>query len=301
VKALVISGGGSKGAFAGGVAEFLIKECEKKYDLYLGTSTGSLLIPLLSIGKIDKLKEIYTTVTQTDIFDSCPFIIKKEKGEYKTRINHWGNLWMFLKGKKTFGESNNLRKLICKIVKEEDFEEMKSATADVIVTVSNLTSNAVEYKSLKDCSYHDFCDWIWASANVVPFMSLLEKDGFEYADGGIGNVIPLHHAIYKGACDIDVIVLKTKTDMTKNPPILNALELTMRVFNFMLQQISADDIIIGNLEGLQNKVNLNFYFCPEILTNNSLIFDPEQMKRWWEQGFRHAKENSPLCKCIPAA
>lgn len=45
MKALVISGGGSKGAFAGGVAEYLMKDKGKTYDLFLGTSTGSLLVP----------------------------------------------------------------------------------------------------------------------------------------------------------------------------------------------------------------------------------------------------------------
>ena len=42
--ALVISGGGSKGAFAGGIAQYLIEETKQHYDLFLGTSTGSLLI-----------------------------------------------------------------------------------------------------------------------------------------------------------------------------------------------------------------------------------------------------------------
>ena len=35
MRALVISGGGSKGAFAGGVAEHLIRVQKKKYDLFL--------------------------------------------------------------------------------------------------------------------------------------------------------------------------------------------------------------------------------------------------------------------------
>ena len=44
MRALVISGGGSKGAFAGGVAQFLMEQRGYDYDLLLGTSTGSLLI-----------------------------------------------------------------------------------------------------------------------------------------------------------------------------------------------------------------------------------------------------------------
>ena len=43
-KALVISGGGSKGAFAGGVAQYLMKKEKRSYDLFIGTSTGSLMV-----------------------------------------------------------------------------------------------------------------------------------------------------------------------------------------------------------------------------------------------------------------
>lgn len=50
MRALVISGGGSKGAFAGGVAHHLIEEAGRKYDLFLGTSTGSLLVTHLAAG-----------------------------------------------------------------------------------------------------------------------------------------------------------------------------------------------------------------------------------------------------------
>ena len=57
MRALVISGGGSKGAFAGGVAEHLMKKEKRDYDLYLGTSTGSLLIPHLANNDIEKIYE----------------------------------------------------------------------------------------------------------------------------------------------------------------------------------------------------------------------------------------------------
>ncbi len=77
MRALVISGGGSKGAFAGGVAQFLIQEKKIKYDLFLGTSTGSLMIIHLALGKLDALKEIYTSINQLIIFSNCPITIKK--------------------------------------------------------------------------------------------------------------------------------------------------------------------------------------------------------------------------------
>ena len=38
MRALVISGGGSKGAFAGGLAAYLMGVQGKKYDLFVGSS-----------------------------------------------------------------------------------------------------------------------------------------------------------------------------------------------------------------------------------------------------------------------
>src|SRR5680860_1666792 len=81
MRALVISGGGSKGAFAGGVAQFLIEEMGNKYDLFLGTSTGSLLIPHLALNKTQKIKEVYTSVNQNSIFSNRPFLIKRKHGQ----------------------------------------------------------------------------------------------------------------------------------------------------------------------------------------------------------------------------
>ena len=297
-KALVISGGGSKGAFAGGIAEYLIRDCGHHYGLFLGTSTGSLLVPLLSIGEIDKIKSIYTSVRQDQIFSTCPLIISSKNGVYKTRINHLGIVKMFLKGKKTFGESKNLRRLITEIINEEDFEKMKRNPADVLVTLSNLSTNKVEYKRLKDYSYEDYCDWIWGSANFVPFMSLLEKNGCEYADGGFADLVPISEAIYRGAEEIDVIVLKTDQVMEKKKPLRNALELTVRTFDFMLDQISNDDIRIGKLEGGRRQVKINFFRPQNLLTENSLIFEPELMNKWWEEGYEYAKLNHPECKCM---
>ncbi len=298
MKALVISGGGSKGAFAGGLAEYLIKVCKHQYEIFIGSSTGSLLVPLLSIGETDKLKKVFTTVTQEDIFNNSPFIIKKINGKFKTSINHLGIIKMFLKRKKTFGESENLRLLIRDTITQTDYERIQSLTGEVIVTVSNLSTMTVEYKAAKDCSYDDFCDWIWASTSLVPFMSLVTKNGYEYADGGMGDIVPIYHAIQKGATDIDIIVLKTDKSLKKQKALRNALDVTARVFDFMLNQIAMDDLTIGRLEGLNKKVKLNFYHPPQDLTSNSLIFDPEQMKQWWALGYATGELQDPKCRYI---
>ena len=130
MRALVISGGGSKGAFAGGVAQYLIEEKGKKYDIFLGTSTGSLLIPHLAANNIQKVYDIYTNVTQKTIFSINPFIVKKKDGREYVTINFLNMIWQFLKQKRTIGESKTLQKEIKKHISEQDFLELQSTAAN---------------------------------------------------------------------------------------------------------------------------------------------------------------------------
>jgi len=210
MRALVISGGGSKGAFAGGVAQYLIEEMGNDYDLFLGTSTGSLLISHLALNKTQKIREVYTSVNQNSIFSNRPFLIKRKHGHDQISIDHFNVLRNFMRGKKTFGESENLKKLIIDTVSREEFEELKASDRDIVVTVSNISLNEIEYKSIHDYSYEDFCEWIWISCNYVPFMSLVQKNGCEYADGGFGSMVPIEEAIKRGATEIDAIILQTE-------------------------------------------------------------------------------------------
>lgn len=288
-KALVISGGGSKGAFAGGVAEFLMTRDLRQYDLFLGTSTGSLMVSHLALGMLDELKTLYTNVNQESIFSNNPFVIKKVNGEKVVLINHLNTLWNFINGRKTFGESKNLRKLIWENVTREMFESIRQNNKEVVVTVSNLTANQIEYKSSNDCSYEDFCDWIWGSCNYVPFMSLLEKDKQQYADGGFGALVPIRQAILRGATEIDAIILETEVTQINRIPSKNPFSLLFDVFEFMLAHVERHNITIGKLAANSKDVKLNLYYTPTVLTTNSLIFDQKLMTKWWESGFEYAK------------
>ncbi|MHA7944680.1 patatin-like phospholipase family protein [Formosa sp. 3Alg 14/1] len=289
MRALVISGGGSKGAFAGGVAQYLIEHKKHNYDLIIGTSTGSLLASHLALKKVEKIKGIYTSVTQDDIFNSCPFLIKKKRGVETISINHVNVLRNILNGNKTFGESLNLKKLIKKVFTPAEFLELKQSGTDVVVTVSNLSINQTEYKSLKDFEYDEFCEWIWISCNYTPFMSLVQKNSFEYADGGLGSMVPIEEAIKRGAKVVDAIILQTEVTQFNRMPSLNAFSLLTNMFAFMLDRIESQNIKIGKYVATNNDAIINFYYTPTILTTNSLIFNKKNMIKWWQSGFEFAK------------
>jgi len=290
LKALVISGGGSKGAFAGGVAQYLMEIEKKEYDLFLGTSTGSLLIPQLSLNNVGKLYDIYTNVNQLSIFSLNPFIVKKRDGREFVTINYFTTFLQFLKRKRTFGESGALRRTIKKNFSPEEFTKIKASNKKVIVTVSNLSKNRVEYKELSEFTYEEFCDWIWISCNYIPFMSLVKRNGYEYGDGGLGCVVPIREAIRRGATEVDAIILESE-NLNQNKVLgKNPFSLMLSIYGFVLDQIEYHDVSEGVLAAKHNGVKLNLYYTPTRLTENSLVFNKKLMREWWLQGFSYAEE-----------
>ena len=290
MRALVISGGGSKGAFAGGVAQYLMQEEGREYDMFLGTSTGSLLVPHLAVGKIEKLYGIFTNVQQQDIFSISPFVQRKKGNREYVSIDFINSLWQFIRLKRTFGESKALKRNIRRNFTEDEFNKIKEIRHDVVVTVSNLSMNRVEYKSIKDCSYEEFCNWIWISCNYIPFMSLAVVNGHEYADGGLGSVIPIREAILRGATEVDAVVLEAETMNRQKVLGKNPFSLMISLFGHLLNQVERNDIVIGKLAAKNRGVKLNLYYTPTSLTENSLIFSKRLMEKWWQQGFEYAKQ-----------
>jgi NTE family protein len=50
------------------------------------------------------------------------------------------------------------------------------------------------------------------------------------------------------------------------------------------------------MEGLNREVKLNIWQPQQELTTNPLIFDREQMGKWWTDGYTYALSNSPIHK-----
>ena len=132
-------------------------------------------------------------------------------------------------------------------------------------------------------------------------MSLYTKDGCEYADGGFGTHTPIQAAIDNGATSIDVIVLETEeVDKTVHPSN-NAFITMLKVFEHMTDQIYRNDIMIGNLKGKLNDVDIRLYHLPRVLTEFPLVFDADEMSSWWQEGFEYAHKVNPASAIIKKA
>src|SRR5262245_52545513 len=135
MKALVISGGGAKGAWAGGLIEYLSLKKGMQWDILVGSSTGSLLVPCIAINAWEEVQKAYTTSNQKDICISFPFIVRTNGDHFKASFNHIGIVFQVLKGRKTLGESKNLKPLIEKTFTPKHWESLEASGKQIIVTV----------------------------------------------------------------------------------------------------------------------------------------------------------------------
>ena len=129
----------------------------------------------------------------------------------------------------------------------------------------------MEYKSLKEFDYLEFVDWIWVSCNYTPFMSLIKINGCEYADGGMGNMVPIEEAIRRGAKEVDAIILQTEVTQLNRMPSKNPFSLITNMFGFMLDRIESQNIKIGKFVATHNDAIINFYYAPTVLTTNDKL------------------------------
>lgn len=316
---LVVGGGGSRGAWAGGFAKYLRIKHNLPYRHVWGTSTGGLMAPFIVLDDFIVLESAYTTLSQKDIFDVNPFA---KDGDLNPAIV----LWRILNGKKTLGESHNLRNLIDRYLTKERYKKIMDDTQKLAFTVCTLNykNGSVSYLNSADSrSREEMVNWIWASSNQPAVMTFVDEKympGGNYVDGGLVDTVPiikaLSYALKHQLNEIDIIV------NTPREPIIdqefkpgNILKNFLRIIEFWRKQVQADNITIGKLlasvtldslahnnqfedqiHTLDNEqnyddsvLNLYFYYFPPSRYKenfNDLMFDTIKMRALWDAGER---------------
>jgi NTE family protein len=231
-RALVISGGGCKGAFAVGVLKNLAANFpDISFDIFIGTSTGSLIVPFASLGRIDILEQLYTSITTDQVITK-------------------GNIIGRLLGSNSLFDATPLANLvkqhyvddICNQVFQSGKEVFFATTClqtGASVNFSNIDTPLVsDYEMMKMNNPDEMRRAIMASACQPVFMPPIEvKKGAvplrQYVDGGVKEYAGIQLAIDAGADEIYTIVL---TPERKDPneqdfsSAFNILEDTIDIF-----------------------------------------------------------------------
>lgn len=299
---VVVSGGGAWGAFGAGTLAGL----NKKYDVGAGISTGALMTPLVVLGEYDRLKEGYTNTKDSDIFDLAwykPRPIKKNG-----KVNIWAIIYSLLLAKETFGTTYAMRKHIDKFLHDDDFNRINSENREVFVGAQNLAEkpSLLHYFSTKYNNSKNFKDWMWASANAPFATSLIKKEFFsdksgqiqmgQWTDGGLTEVVPFD-PILKANCDeIDVIIHRTlpylDVDSGFAENLIDNVDISL---NAMRYDIEFEYLVPKMFHiALEREIKINAYFLPRKLSNNSLVFNKQQMTEWWNEAEQSIKNDGSV-------
>lgn len=264
---LVVSGGGSRGAWGVGFAQYLHDTRGYKHRMVVGTSTGALMAPMVVLERYDRLATEYTTVNQRSIFNKNPF--KKDGGVR--------GFYAFRRlGKRTLGESENLRKRICNLLVDSTYQRLLADTSvNFAVAVANHRTHEVKYRFLKnrhqleegvglanDVMPRDsLVNWIWASANEPVFMSLYSTPNANgqtdyWVDGGLRENVPVMKGLLLAsdpASDFDAVdVIINHTPATddaestwptslskkKRPTVVNTLFQTLKTLRYGVRDMN---------------------------------------------------------------
>jgi len=269
MKALVISGGGSKGAFAVGVLTKLISEGEIKYDIIGGTSTGALMSTLAYFGKIRELKEVYTTISTDKLLTQNSIRQAFECG--------------------AFMDTARLEELVNKKVTKEMFEKIKSAKLVYFATVCLETGEVVyfhlndmksdgDYKVFKIFRHEEYIKAIMASSNqpiLMPYVRILDK---HYVDGGVRENIPIRGALYNGATEIDVISMTPKKVKYNFKPN-NLLSMISQTISIATDDVLYNDLELAERVAKEKGIKIRLFRPEERLPiKDDLEFNPKDME-----------------------
>lgn len=216
-RALVFSGGGSKGSYQIGVWKAL-RRLNIKIDIVTGTSIGSINGALFVSGKYSKAKKLWLNMTTSSFFgavnDDADNLIDQYKDAVKEVVVN--------KGLKT----DKAEKLLHEVLNENEIRKSKIDYG--LVTVSYKTKKPKMLRK-DDILQGKLLDYIMASATCFPAIEKKQIDGEYYIDGGYYDNLPINLAIDMGAThiiavDLSAVGIKQKVkdknvkiDLIRNP------------------------------------------------------------------------------------
>jgi NTE family protein len=325
--ALVISGGGSKGAFAIGVIKYLHEHFpETDHAILLGTSTGALIAPLVAVGELAQVERIYTSVTTADIITK-------------------GNVVSRLLGSTSLFDARPLAKLIDNTWKPALFDKLMASPKRVYVTAVCMQTGEIVYWGNHDMpglgkmtvnKVRDRDEWIravMASACQPVFMPPIELRSAaaaprQYFDGGMREYLPVEAAIAMDATEIHAIALSPADEPPVNERYTSAFGILEKTIDRFSDDVGLNDIRIpllinsalrrlseakrklkakgvpqatinacfkaGPDDPFQDKEELDIHIIrPDAPLGGGaggLTFDPSEMKGMVEKGYRRAKD-----------
>lgn len=200
-KAVVLGGGGSRGAYQVGVWRFL-NEIGYDYKIVTGSSVGALNGAVMAMGDVELGERMWSVLSTQMVLDYTPH------GDISTPEK----------------QREAAIELIEKAIREKSIDQtpLKNLLTEII-DVDKVCESGVElgvvatkYPSLRGVEVYadeidksELIDYLMASSACFPTMRAYRIDGEQYIDGGFYEVLPINMALRRGATEIVAVNLKS--------------------------------------------------------------------------------------------
>lgn len=199
MRAIVLSGGGSKGAYQIGVWAAL-RKLNIHYDIVTGTSVGALNAALMTQKTFYKGLYFWHNLNSKMIFN------EELKEDYHTKEGKKNILKWYAKGILNGGiDVKGLEKTIQHVI---DPKKIFKSNVDMGIVTFNMKTLKPKIMKKKDLNEQNLCDYLLASASCFPAFKMKKIEEENYIDGGIYDNLPINLALDLGATEIIAVDLK---------------------------------------------------------------------------------------------
>lgn len=221
-RAIVLSGGGARGAYQVGVLKAL-RELGVDFDLAFGTSVGGINAAFYAQGKLDRLEELWCSITATDVF----------KLPTMGQLRHLliGHRWGLL-------DTAPLEELL---YREMDLGALKASKTQVGFMTTDLCTLQTKLITTEDITTtRGLVDSLLASSALPILFPArdLNGEGF-WIDAGVVRNTPMQEAINLGCKEIHIVLLQAEND---GSPPTNIMQVLSRTADILLYASARDGI-----------------------------------------------------------
>jgi NTE family protein len=285
--ALVLSGGGAKGAFQAAAEKYAREVKGYHWDVIAGVSVGALNAAMLAMHKYQRLFEIWNTISDDKVYTGGFNLISVIK---------------LLFGARSFYGNEPLRKMLA-----QEFEPDKIDIDLRVGSVSLISGNYQEFRRgdpnlMEAVLASTVMPVIWTPEDISPRFSSM-------VDGGVRRITPIGDVLDVDLDEIVIINCNAEASSALTQPPGNVLQIGLRTLDILLNELFVSDmnefIKINALvkEAEQHDISLHkpgtdkplkYFECkiiePDEALGDTLDFSQATIQHSWKVGTRRARE-----------
>ena len=215
--ALVLGGGGAKGAYEVGAIAAL-DELGIKAGSVFGTSVGALHAAMYAQGSMEAAAALWDNIRLSDVVSEESLAIADDA---ENIFDHPEKLLEFITryAQKKGVDVSPLMDILHKLIDED---KIRRSGVHLGIVTTRFPSLAMVEKRLEEMETGSLIDWLMASASCFPIFPMKQVGGDRYIDGGFCDNTPVEMAVRSGARDIIAIDIgkhRSHTQYDRRPNI----------------------------------------------------------------------------------